>query len=83
MYDPVIRHRTANVNLLEYANKNRHPGFFSHVTIVTGSQRIPAHRLVLCCYSTYLEKYFNFLLKKSQNESVFEIKNAQSWTALF
>ena len=75
MCHPVIRHRAANANLLEFANQNRDQGFFSDVMIVAGHEKIPANRLVLSCYSTYFDKYFKFLEQNSKYESVIEIEN--------
>ena len=72
---PVIRHRAATTNLLEFANQNRDQGFFSDVVVVAGNERIPANRLVLSCYSAYFEKYFKFLERNSKYESAIEIEN--------
>ena len=70
----VTRQRVDNVNLLEYANKNRDQGFFSDVTIVAGNERILANRLVLSCYSTYLEGMFKFQEWNLTMEHIIEIE---------
>ena len=75
MYNPVIRQRATTTNLLEFANQNRDQGFFSDVTIVAGTETVPANRLVLSCYSTYFDKYFKFLERNSKYESAIEIEN--------
>ena len=66
-----VRHRIANSNLLEYADKNRYEGFFNDLTIKVGTENIPANRLVLSCYSRYFEGMFKSILR---NESVIEIR---------
>ena len=76
----VTRQRIVNVNLLEYANKNRDEGFFSDVTIVTGNERIPANRLVLSCYSTYLEGMFKFQERNFTKENIIEIETVHGIT---
>ena len=73
MATSVTRQRVANINLLEYANKNRDEGFFSDVTIVAGNERIPANRLVLSCYSTYFEGMFKLQMRE-RYENIIEIK---------
>ena len=73
----VTRHRVANINLLDYANKNRSEGFFSDVTIVAGNERIPANRLVLSCYSTYLEGMFKFFERNPPIENLIELDDIE------
>ena len=73
MATSIIRQRVANISLLEYANKNRDQGFFSDVTIVAGSERIPANRLVLSCYSAYFEGMFKLQMRE-RYEDIIEIK---------
>ena len=75
MFNSVTRQRAANSNLLEYANKNRDEGFFSDITIVAGNERIPANRLVLSCYSTYLEGMFKFFERNPPFENIIEIED--------
>ena len=80
----VIRQRDVNVNLLDYANKNRDQGFFSDVTILAGNQTIPANRLELSCHSTYLEGMFKFQERNFTTENIIEIKtvNGEALKAL-
>ena len=73
MATSVTRQRVANISLLGYANKNRHEGFFSDVTIAAGKERIPANRLVLSCYSTYFEKMFKLQMRE-RYENIIEIE---------
>ena len=73
MATSVTRQRVANISLLEYANKNRHEGFFSDVTIVAGNDRLPANRLVLSCYSTYFEGMFKLQMRE-RYENIIEVK---------
>ena len=73
MATSITRQRVANISLLEYANKYRDLGFFSDVTIVAESERIPANRLVLSCYSTYFEGMFK-LQTRERYEDIIEIK---------
>ena len=75
MSNSVIRQRDVNVNLLEYANINRDQGFFSNVTFVAGNETIQANRLVLSCYSTYLEEMFKFQERNLRPENIIEIKS--------
>ena len=70
----VIRQRAADANLLEYANKNRDEGFFSDITIFAGDERISANRLVLSCYSTYLEGMFKFQERTFTAGNIIEIE---------
>ena len=74
MLNSVRRQRDVNVNLLEYANKSRDQGFFCDVTILAGNQRIFANRLVLSCYSPYLEGFFKFQERNFTTENTIEIE---------
>ena len=60
----VTRRRVTNANLLEYASKNRHQGFFNDVTIFVGNEMIPANRLVLSYHSKYFEGMFRLTHQK-------------------
>jgi len=57
------------VSLQQYANNKRNANQFNNVTIVAGSERIPANTLVLSCYSMFFESMFLLPLKeRDQNE---------------
>ena len=71
----VTRRRVTNVNLLEYASKNRNEGFFNDVTIFAGNEMIPANRLVLSCQS----KYFEGILRLT-HQNVIEIESVDGTT---
>ena len=60
--------------MLEYATKSRDQGFFSDVTIVAGNEKLPANRLVLSCYSSYLKGMFKFQESNLTMEHIIEIK---------
>ena len=63
--------RTGNVCLLEYAERNRHEGFFNDLTVIADDEMIPVNRLVLCCHSKYFEKMFKSILRY---ENIIEIR---------
>jgi len=61
-------------SLLEYARKNRDEGFFNDITIIAGNENISANRLVLSCYSSYLEGMFKFFEREFNNDKLIEFK---------
>ena len=55
----VIKCREENaVTLQQYANNKRMADQFNDVTVIAGSERIAANRLVLACYSKFFESTF-------------------------
>ena len=80
MSNSVTRQRVANINLLKYANKNRDQGFFNDVVLKTGKKRIPANRMVLSCYSTYLQGLFQLQERNFAKEYEIEIKDVNGKT---
>ena len=79
MSTSITRKRAKNVNLLEYASKNREEGFFNDLTIIAGNENIPANRLILSCHSKYFEGMFKSILR---HESVIEIKSVDGATMI-
>ena len=67
MSNSIDRHRVANSNLLQYASKNRDEGFFNDLTIIAENENISANRLVLSCYSKYLEGMFKKSILRHDN----------------
>ena len=68
--DTVTRCRDENAaTLQQYANNKRISDQFNDVTVVAGSETIPANRLVLSCYSKFFESMFLSPMKERyQNE---------------
>ena len=66
----VTRCRDENAaTLQQYANNKRIADQFNDVTVVAGSESIPANRLVLSCYSKFFESMFLSPMKERyQNE---------------
>ena len=67
----VIRCRDENaVTLQQYANNKRMAHQFNDVTLVAGSERIAANRLVLACYSKFFESMFLSPMKERYQTEV-------------
>ena len=59
--------------ILNYADENRKAGRFTDVIIKVENENIPAHRVVLACYSKYFEGMFaTEMSEKYQNAVVIE-----------
>ena len=71
----VTRCRDENtVTLQQYANNKRIADQFNDVTVVAGSESIPANRMVLSCYSKFFESMFLSPMKERYQNEV-EIQN--------
>ena len=71
LQEGVIKCRDENaVTLQQYANNKRIADQFNDVTVVAGSERIAANRLVLACYSKFFESMFLSPLKERYQTEV-------------
>ena len=62
MIKSVTRHRSKNINILDFAKESREDGFFNDLTIIAGNKKIPANRLILSSQSKYFEGMFKSIL---------------------
>ena len=72
----IICKRQVPFNLLQYARENRDEGFFNDLTVIAGSESIPANRMVLASNSKYFEKMFKTNMKERYSNTV-EVKGAE------
>ena len=66
----VIRQAQEMPSLLEYANKNRHAGYFNDITITVENKSFPANRMVLSCFSRYFERLFKTEMKERYGKTI-------------
>ena len=67
---PVTRQRTANINLLQYANEMRNEGHFNDVSVIVENECIPANKMVLSRHSLFFEKMFRCEMKEKYESKV-------------
>ena len=71
LQEGVIKCRDENAaTLQQYANNKRIADQFNDVTVVAGSERIAANRLVLACYSKFFESMFLSPMKERYQTEV-------------
>ena len=63
--------RNENFNkLLQYAYSTRNDNTFNDVTIIAGTERILANKMVLSCYSTFFRKMFTSDMRERHQQEV-------------
>ena len=70
MEKSATRHRSEYPKVLEFANENRKHGYFVDVTVLVGSFKLPANKLVLSCCSKRFEKMFKSERRHEETISV-------------
>ena len=57
-------------SLLTFANEKRKAGLFNDITINVDNMQIPAHKLVLSCYSKYFKAMFKIEMQERYENTV-------------